>query len=509
MQPLFAGLRQSLAALSPDTTRSARNADVATSEAGLNADLIASLPRGELDAFLPQATPPDTPVLSQPDVFIALGSSQWRDTLRGRDVYETKLVRHETLRKQALGGGRAVEGEVAIGAAAMAPGLAQRALQAGLSAAEAARLEKLLRDGRFAGDAELVTTLLETPNAANALRTLIDLELYRSMRPDRLTPDIVRALTLGVGLPRTAASEGSEGILDGTSALAAAHALACMSASDYAHMKSLLAGTWGNVADPSPTADMQTERALILKAAAARDDELSHPGKYTGKTETACMEIIRFGLQIRGMDAQQLIEHTSAIDLDGDGVDEGLQQKWQNTSAPAVLQMLRAERDPIYALSLYTQPRELKAGWWWVDKLPSTNAADEQASMLEAMETEAAPRGDERGAGSGMVLATMAHATKPGSGQAYERVPVGLSNRGKALDEIESLVRTGEGVAIAVSSTPGERHAMAITDVRFTGAGREFLVTDPWTGRTEWIANQDLLDGNIGGNVATLTDYWR
>jgi len=536
MQTLFTGLRQSPATHSTDVTGSvpiaapiltaeiaaldpapeftgattdagtaALESDVVLArDAGMNADLIASLPHGSLDALLPpaQATTAAPPVLSYPDVFRALGSSPWRDTLRADGSPETKLVRHEGLKKGALGRARESEGEVTIGPGAIAYNLAQRARQAGLADDEAKFLQGFLKgthdSAPVKGDVELVMELLETENAASALRAFLHIQSNRNVNPDRITPDIMRALTLGVGSPRTAASEGREGFLSSDAAIAAAHALAWMNLEQYETITDAL--FWaGRSPDGTmlPGADAKMERALILKAIAVRDKELSHPEAFTPQqAHTAYLEVLAFASVIRGKDAQTLVARTSALDLDGDGVDESLRQGWQNASAAAVLQMLHAEYDPVYAWSLHAEGLSVSDG------------ADEQAAMLESVYTEAVPRGDARGGGSGMVLATMAAARNPGSGEAYKRVTVDAANRAKTLDQIESLLKSGRDVAIAVSATPGERQAMAITDVRATAAGREFLVTDPWTGRTEWIKNQDLMAGNLGGNVATLTDYW-
>ena len=492
------------AALVSDAATGAEEGGRAT---GLNAELIAALPQSRLEAFLPatQDAAPELPVHSILDTFASLSAGPWRDTPRGGKQYGGELIRHESLKQQALGGAREADSEVAIGPAAIAHNLAQRARQAGLSYNEAARLEKIIRDGQFEGDAALLATLLETGNAADALRTFLDLQQARLKRPDCLTPDVVRALTLGVGLARS--NESREGILSRASALSAVHALVEMSFEDAFPIGRALAkaGTSVNVDNTNPAADAVTERALILKAIAARDAELSkseNGEKFTLYQSESAHEILLFAANIRGEDAQRLIEITSAIDLDGDGMDEALQQKWQNASAPAVLQMLHAEYDPIYAWSMHTP------GQWFAEKVPVTDVAEEQASMLEMAGVEAIKRGDERGGNSGMVLATMVNAETPRPNEAYKRIKVDSDNRAKALDDIESIVRDGIDVAIALSPTPGERHAMAITDVRGSGSSREFLITDPWTGRTKWVMSADILNGNIGGNAAAFTDYW-
>jgi hypothetical protein len=90
----------------------------------------------------------------------------------------------------------------------------------------------------------------------------------------------------------------------------------------------------------------------------------------------------------------------------------------------------------------------------------------------------------------------------------YQRQAVTFSGRASAVDHIELLVANGADVPIAVSETPGYRRALLITDVRGAGNSRQFLVTDPWNGRTEWVARADIMNGNIGGAGGILTDYW-
>jgi len=516
--PAAANLSANIAALEPQPDKAAAAGDLqdaslvsdvaAVADAGFNSDLIASLPPGGLDPFRPDASAiqPEMPVRSGFEMSVTtLMLFPWRDTPQSGVEHGGELVRRESLKKQAIGVAHAPDPQVTIGPATIAHDLAAKARQAGLTAAEAAHLESILRDGGFLDtDAPIVKMLLQTENAARALRTFIDLDPIRRENPDRITPMILQSLTLGVGRARTEASEGREGILSNDTALAAARGLVAMRPEDYTQIDLALGyAANDNGFAKALNANAQTERALILKAVAAREEALSKysPSEYFGdQPSSACREIIRFSVHIRGLNATLLIERTSGIDLDGDGVDEAVQQKWQNASAPAVLQMLRAEADPVYAWHLHNDMLNKNPAWDFV--------ADEQAVLISDAGGKAIDRGSEPGGPGDLVVPALAADALPFADMDYQRQAVTFSARASAVDHIEMLVANGADVPIAVSETPGNRRAMLITDVRGTGNSRQFLVSDPWNGRTEWISRADIVNGNIGGAGGILTDYW-
>jgi hypothetical protein len=507
MQTKFSGPRDSVVLL-PQPAPVATGPEAATdTNAGmtLNADLLASLPKSELDALVPEPAAVAINV-NQPSWFGIIASLQegpWRETLRGGDVSGGKLVRSKTLKEQALGVAHDGGTEVTLSQAAVARDLAQRARGAGLSNAEADLLQSiLLKNGHFDSDADLVRALLETDNPARALHTFINLDGVRQNNTQRITPEIMRELALGVGLARTDVPEGKEGILSNESAVKAAKALSGMRPADYERITEAL-GAAGGVNGPATPfgADAQTERALILKAVAARADRLSEYAYIDANTpSSACEQVTRFAWEIRGSNAHYLVEHTSGIDLDGDGVDEALQQRWQNASALAVLQMAQAEADPIFAWKLHNEVLH--------DTSSTDSVASDQEYWLEVLGGDAIERRDAPGGGGDMVVAAMEKADWLLTDSAYERIKVKPATRASALDHIEYLAREGADVPIAVSSEPGRVRAMLVTDVRGAGNTAQFLVTDPWSGRTEWVSRGDFVAGNVGGTSETLTDYW-
>ncbi|MEM7375545.1 MAG: hypothetical protein AAF587_43530 [Bacteroidota bacterium] len=58
------------------------------------------------------------------------------------------------------------------------------------------------------------------------------------------------------------------------------------------------------------------------------------------------------------------------------------------------------------------------------------------------------------------------------------------------VKRLSSALDKGHSIPIGI---PG--HAMAVVDVRNTKKGQEFLINDPWTGRTLWFHQKDLFSG--------------
>lgn len=385
--------------------------------------------------------------------------------------------------------------------------LGERAKAAGLSEAEAQKLQSILTNSKdYAADAKFVRDLLGTENPARALRTFNDLDGMRKQHPDRITGDVMRALTLGVGEARTSATQGREGILGKTQAMKAAEALVNMPANEYSLIKGAFnrAGQGGGVAS-----DAHTERALILKATAARLDSLGNPSwigemlSQAGVPLPATKEILDYANTIRGRNNDELIRRSSVMDLDGDGVDEALQQRFSHSCGPAALQIARAEADPVYAWRLHNEA---------IHSTSTTGAiANEQKSVLEGNGGKAVARGSSGGVGMS-IDDPLNDIVSPWSNRSYGRHDLANTNAARtgAVDYMEALLNNGVDVPIRVEWNSGGAHFLMATDVRGTGDNREFLVTDPWTGRTEWIRRADIVNGNTNFFAGTgrLANYY-
>lgn len=212
----------------------------------------------------------------------------------------------------------------AIGDTARARSLLDRARQAGLSDAELSGLETRLRSGKFdTADALLMGRLLDSPNAARALRTFLGLASLRDQYPQRVTHSVVETLARGVAHPRTGATEGGEGLLSPAQAHDAAMALARMSTRDFETIQFALFFA-SPIFQTNPRADAQVQAALALKAVAARRGEFSVGEAPLGlklnlPPSVAAQDIARFIAQTKDVDADVLIARASGIDVDGGG----------------------------------------------------------------------------------------------------------------------------------------------------------------------------------------------
>jgi hypothetical protein len=361
------------------------------------------------------------------------------------------------------------------------------ARDAGLSYSEIQRLDKYLDSLKGAdldGELKLANAALESPNPDRAARTYLAMIDRRGS--GRVTADIVDSLVMGVGNARTSTTEGREGILGEDAAIRAAMTLTIMPKADY-----------DQISNAFHNARSQTERALILKSVAAREKAFE-----SGAGDTATQEIVNFADQIRGGDSATLIKQTTFVDLDGDGVDEGLKQRWNNTCVPTTAQIMRAENDPIWALKYYNE----------IDSI--SNADDlgiQEATILQNAGSTPVVRDPKNPGGDGMqAAAALDNLVSPATATTYwtELYGDSTSELDRALNDMETYLKGGIDVPIGVGWPYGGGHLMLATDVRGSGDSREFLISDPWTGHTGWIKAKDIESGsaNFFADTGRLTE---
>lgn len=207
--------------------------------------------------------------------------------------------------------------------------------------------------------------IAQSPNAERAKALQKKLKSKQSDHPERINEELVSLLVMAVAMPRDLFNDkGQAGVIGIDHALNAVDALVLLSDSDYEKIMGLLAKSgddWGEVA----------QKATLLKALAARKKDLEKAGP---QTEKAIKQMGEFAEAIRGMDRDELLEATTVSDR---GSGTGLQQRYTMSCGPTSIQIVKAEIDPIYALSLTKQAdgiKSLKTG---------VPLADEQKKMLE------------------------------------------------------------------------------------------------------------------------------
>ena len=422
----------------------------------------------------------------------------------------------------------------------------------------------------------------------------------------RLTPAVIDTLVNGVATPRTESALGQEGVLGRRQAMEAARTLGSLPQPVYDRVSSMLTAA-GKQADGTvaPGASAETERALILKAVAARSAALSDPAAQ----EQALGELEWFAGAIRGQARGDVIAQTSPVDVDdrantsaanpldstttGDqrADNDGYAQRFTTSCAPAVAMMIRGEADPVFALMLNSdglqngdpaagasqlERQVLERDRFFNDRSPEVQLTD--AQMQEFQRTGKLPPGIEHLSGAAVsrvgeqarkvmdevldAAVTAGTITKPqaealrkdaqggtlteaeqkdrdvalaAARQAHDNHPTDFElaamrsdrprenfmliahalrdlasgvthqeywnwnagadgmNRGM-MDNVERALAGGLDLPIRLS-TPGQDggHFMMLTDVRSREGGeRQFLVSDPWSGRSTWLNESEL-----------------
>jgi len=311
-------------------------------------------------------------------------------------------------------------------------------------------------------------------------------------------------------------------------------------------------------------------QALMLKAIAARARRL--PGD-----ERSLNVLERFAAELKSLPAAKLLERATVLDLDshrstsnvdltplwekrgtirgrpGDGAagdNDGLLQRFTATCGPTVVQMMRAQADPVLAFAITKEglsrdavtgetarfQRRLLQEFGGVavgrresyvmarlnnalarlgrpDRaLSAANIAAVRAAYdgfpseedLRRVKGAVVPKRDE-GLGFEQFQKMLDRYVTPLTGARYAQTspPDGFA-RGQAwrhLDAVERAVNAGHDVPFGLCEPA---HWMLISDVRGRAPARELLVSDPDGGRTAWVREKAFVDGSFASEQFML-----
>jgi hypothetical protein len=263
-----------------------------------------------------------------------------------------------------------------------------------------------------------------------------------------------------------------------------------------ARMAARVPGVVSALPDPGYTAlrtllkdaGSDTERAFILKALAS-----GH----------SLAEVTTFAGTIKGMTDAWLIQNlnvlqiTSTTDTAGGA---GIIQQFGNSCGPTSVQVLRAEADPIYALSLNSAGPVGQASQTGVTNptsIPNTVTAGEQGTILSshaAAGTGNAPS-DRASPGGGAWVESDMNARKQATGVEYKRRDI---DDGISVDQALAILTINLGmgidVPIVVGSGPGS-FAHYVVVVRKDGA--RYQIHDVWAGQTVWRTATDFRNSRL------------
>ncbi len=336
----------------------------------------------------------------------------------------------------------------------------------------------------------LAPGLPTSPNDARVKQALTALGQLVISANGAITRTMIDALVRGIGQPRGTDAAASEGVLTVSSAVSAAKTVAALPPSGRAVLSRLTSKVG--------RADPLMERALIYKAVSARSAQLG--SRDPAVVNAALAEVSTFATAIRGTGTVELMRRTSVIDLNSDGVPEGLQQRFWMSCVTTAFQIVKAEADPIYAWKLNSE--QLAA----LDD-PNGAIGAEQQRWLEAGGGVAVPRAT-LDCGVGMwPERTIDQVLSQTAGVHYTRHDMNSpQTRQVAFDQIAGLLEQGFDVPMVAGPTPN--HCMVFTDVREGVTGRRFLLQDPWTGQSRWMSQAAMVEGNTRFGVMDGANCW-
>jgi hypothetical protein len=353
------------------------------------------------------------------------------------------------------------------------------------------RVERLFEDALHSGD------------RVAAMRAFLKIEPLRTAHPDRITPDIERSLVMGVGTSRIDGAlhgtKGGTGILGVDSAERAARTLINMPDSEYKVIGQALqnAGTGGG-----PKGSAETERALMFKAIAARQSQFTDSGwakANAGKPDahmSATWELSHYADAIRGKDRSDLVEKSTVQDLSSREGTKALQQRFSTSCAPTSAQITEAESDPIAALRMHQEgvhSTSDKGDIGWTQKFILNFDGG-----LAVPRDDAHPKVQGKGLYANQYAKALNQVASPVTNRVYhpEMIDDSPKARTAALDKMEPLLRDRIDVPIGVFWDGGGGHALVMTDVAGDKPNRQFLVNDPWNGKTGWVKEDDIVHGH-------------
>ena len=206
-------------------------------------------------------------------------------------------------------------------------------------------------------------------------------------------------------------------------------------------------------------------------------------------------DIATFANTIRGKDRPWLLANLNVADenVAQGGSASGIQQQWQMACGPTSVQTIRAQNDPIYALSLTAAGPVSGASW---ANLPMTV---EQGAILIGHGSMPTPLGT---AGQGAWVESDLNNISSATGVTYAFTAVNAlapvnpagGEVDKAVDSIIAFLNQGIQVPILIGGGP---NVTAHYVMGLRAQGDQILINDPGSGTTTWVGRQAFLTNTL------------
>ncbi|WP_028063262.1 hypothetical protein [Solirubrobacter soli] len=211
--------------------------------------------------------------------------------------------------------------------------------------------------------------------------------------------------------------------------------------------------------------------------------------------ERSIADIATFASAIRGKDRAWLLANLNVADenVAQGGSAAGIQQQWQMACGPTSVQTIRAQNDPIYALSLTAAGPVSGASW---ANLPMTL---EQGAILIGHGSMPTPLGT---AGQGAWVESDLNSISSTTGVTYAFTAVNAlapvnpagGEVDKAVDSIIAFLNQGIQVPILIGGGP---NVTAHYVMGLRAQGDQILINDPGSGTTTWVGRQAFLTNTL------------
>lgn len=224
---------------------------------------------------------------------------------------------------------------------------------------------------------------------------------------------------------------------------------------------------------------------------AAKPDEAKYIQKALASKHSAA-EIDEFYKKIKGKDAAWLEKN---LHVTGDSDGTGIRQQWHDSCGPTTTQAMKAELDPIYALKLRSEAKDIHQ----MDETDGTavnpKMAEEQRSMLVG-EGGIAVNRDDPDNGKGIPLTGLLNKQSDNTGLDFKIESVTDANVDAELGGIDKSIAEGLPVPMRVAGAGDGGHFVLVTGVD-PGPPRRYAIHDPWDGKIVTVTDKQIKDKNF------------
>lgn len=224
---------------------------------------------------------------------------------------------------------------------------------------------------------------------------------------------------------------------------------------------------------------------------AAKPDEAKYVQKALASKHSAA-EIDEFYKKIKGKDAAWLDKN---LHVTGESDGTGIRQQWHDSCGPTTTQAMKAELDPIYALKLRSEAKDVHQ----MDETDGTKVnpkmAEEQRSMLVG-EGGIAVNRDDPDNGKGIPLTGLLNKQSDTTGFDFKIEGVTDDNVDAELGEIDKSIAEGLPVPMRVAGAGTGGHFVLVTGMD-PGPPRRYSIHDPWDGKIVTVTDKQIKDKNF------------